>query len=451
MLKNFKKTIGMTISSMLVISTFCGANLKAASNVNVNGVVANTYVADQGQMVDSFEITVDDISKVPDLKAEDFDITNNYDGYPIDKSGNIARTNYSDDGIVLTKDGNKIKMDVKDFKYNSSMTGVFNVTCAKYPELSFTSSNVTKVNTRTVDQFENLTFTGSNGVTIPYRLHITNNSKPEPLVIWMHGAGEVGTDNIKPITASRGAVSWIEEGFETNVIAAQYPYKFSVDLTDKELQDMKNYFKAYKELIDKLVSEGKVDKNRIYLTGASMGGGLALRFLLEDPNLFAGSVLMSSRGTVKDPSELKAISNMPIWLFHAEEDTTNDVSISKNIYNELQSLGDKNAKLTIYSPDTMNSLKLYGALRHWSWVPTLNNKDMMNWLFSQKKEGAPAETNTTTGATTTTGTTTNSSAAKSTVATLPQTGYPINTTALIILGILLTASGVILIKRKVKA
>lgn len=385
MKRKILRGITTVLSLVMAFSVLGNTKVKAAGNVIVNSVVANTYVADQGQMVDSFEITVDDINKVQGLKAEDFDITNNYDGYPLDENSALRKDSYADDGITLNISGNTIKLDVKDFKYDSSLNGVFNVASAKYPELSFTSTNVTKVNTRTVDKFQKLTFTGSNGVTIPYRLYLTDTGRPEPLVIWMHGSGEVGTDNVKPVTASRGAVAWVEEGYNTNVIAAQYPYKFSVDLSDKELQDMKAYFKAYVELINKLVAEGKVDKDRIYLTGASMGGGLTLRFLLEDPDMFAGSVAIASRGTVKDLSELKSISNLPIWLFHADEDLTNSSSISKNIYNELQNLGNKNSKLTIYSTETMNSLRLYGGLRHWSWVPTLNNKEMMSWLFSQSK------------------------------------------------------------------
>ncbi|MBD7910833.1 MULTISPECIES: prolyl oligopeptidase family serine peptidase [Clostridium] len=391
--KNLKK-IFTTLAIIAATTNFVlpSTRIKAATEsiitetISVQAITANTYVGDMGVMVDSFEIDVNDMSKTADLQATDFDITGNYDGYPLNSEGKVSQDNYTNDEINLTVEGNKIKLSFKPFKYPGGNVSNFGVVCNKYPELSFTQTNVTKVNTRTVDEFENLTFKGSNGVTIPYRLRTVNTGKPEPLVIWMHGSGEVGIDNFKPITANRGAVAFAESGYATNVIAAQYPYKFSVELTDTELKDMKNFFNAYEELINKLVTEGKVDKNRIYLTGASMGGGLTLRFLLEKPNLFAASVAIASRGTVKDLSELNTISNIPIWLFHAEEDGTNSSTISKDIYNKLQGLGNDKSKLTIYSTEYMNSLKLYGGLLHGSWVPTLNNKEMMSWLFSQSKE-----------------------------------------------------------------
>lgn len=385
-LKSFLTALTLTGTIVNFAVPSLRVNAETLGSVNIKHITANTYVGDVGQVVDSFEIVVDDIAKIQGIKAEDFEIINNYDGYPLNSKGELALENYEDDGISLSIEGNTIKMDVKDFKYDSSMTGVFSVVCDKYPELNFTSSNVNEIKTQTVDKFENLTYVGTNGVKIPYRLYSANTGKPEPLVIWMHGAGEVGTDNIKPVTANRGAVAFAESEYTTNVMAAQYPYKYSVELTDTELKDMRDFFDAYEELINKLIAEGKVDSNRIYLTGASMGGGLTLRFLLEKPNLFTASVAIASRGTVKDLSELSKISKLPIWLFHAEEDTTNASTISKNIYNKLKELGNDSAKMTIYSTEYMNSLRLYGGLLHWSWVPTLNNKDMISWLYSQSKQ-----------------------------------------------------------------
>lgn len=399
--RKFVKSITILASVALSFTLIGGINVQAATSrsANITKIVANTYVGDVGQMVDSFEITVDDIKKVSNLKASDFDITSNYDGYS-EKDG--SSKSYTNDGITLTTKRNTIKMDVKDFKYAGAPDPKnpagpvipFNVTSVKYPTLNFNATKVTNLVTKTVDKFEKLTFTGSNGITIPYRLYSSNTGKAEPLVIWMHGAGEVGTDNVKPVTANRGAVAFAESGYATNVIAAQYPYVYSRDLTDSELKDMNKFFDAYEELINKLVADGKVDKNRIYVTGASMGGGLTLRFLLAKPNLFAASVAIATRNTVKDLSELKSIKTLPIWLFHCEDDGVNTSKTTTNIYNELKNLGDDKARLTLYTPAFMDSLRFYGIYAHHaSWVPALNTKNMMYWLFSQTK--APASTLTT--------------------------------------------------------
>lgn len=449
MKKKELKIIARSITIILGLTFIRGVNIKAVEEINVTGISANTYISDQGQMVDSFEINVDDIKKVEGIKAGDFDIINNYDGYPLNSKGELVKENYVDDGISLSIKGNIIKIDVKDFKYDSSLTGVFSVTSVKYPKLSFTSKDVTKVNTKTVDEFEKLIFTGSNGVNIPYRLKSTKTGKPEPLVIWMHGAGEVGVDNVKPITANRGAVAFAESEQTTNVLAAQYPYKYSVELTDIELNDMKDYFNAYEELINKLVEQGKVDSNRIYLTGASMGGGLTLRFLLEKPNLFAASVAIASRGTVKDLAELEAISDLPIWLFHAEEDPTNASSISKNIYNKLKELGNNKAKLTIYSTEEMSALRLYGGILHWSWVPTLNNSEMINWLYSQSKAAVVVKPNDTTTPETVVNTVVEVTPEPEAGEVIPKTGDLVGINTLLIV-MLFSGAGFVLNRRKAK-
>lgn len=395
MKRKFIQAMTITMSMAFVFTFLGGRTVKAADAVKVTKITANTYVGDVGQMVDSFEITVDDITKVSGLKAADFDIASNYNGYT-EKDGSSKI--YTDDGIVLTTSGNTIKIDVKDFKYSGAPNPAnpygpsipFSVTSSKYSTLDFDATKITNLLTKTVDKFEKLTFTGSNGVTIPYRLYSANTGKPEPLVLFMHGSGEVGTDNVKQITASRGAVAFAESGYTTNVIAAQYPYSYSRALSDTELKDMNNYFDAYEELINKLVKAGKVDKDRIYVTGLSMGGGLDLRFLLAKPSLFAASVVMSARNSVDltnvHLSELSSIKTLPIWLFHCEDDGLNTSKTSKDVYNELVKLGDSKAKLTIYTSEFMDSLGFYGIYpHHASWVPTLNNKDMMSWLFSQSK------------------------------------------------------------------
>ena len=361
------------------------SELNSAEQITVKDIQANLFIDDAGEMVDSFEIQIEDILSVQDLKEGDFEITGNYDGYPVNQAEEMVQEDFEDDGIELSIEGDSLILDVKDFKYPGGVESEYKITNEKYPALSFSKEDVTSINTKTVDQFEKATFTGGNDVTIPYRISVANSEKSEPLVIWMHGAGEVGTDNESHIRANRGAVSFAESDYVTSVIAAQYPYAYSEELTDEELQDMLDFFKAYRELIDSLVEDGTVDPDHIYLTGASMGGGLTLRFMLEEPELFAGVVTISSRGTVKDLEELNKVDHLPIWLFHAEDDPTNPSTVSKDIYNKLKDLGNDEAKLTIYDTEYMHSLNLYGGLLHWGWVPALNDSEMMDWLFAQKK------------------------------------------------------------------
>ncbi|GKU26613.1 LPXTG cell wall anchor domain-containing protein [Clostridium folliculivorans] len=402
----------------------------------IKGITANTYVGDAGRMVSSFEITVDDINKVKDIKASDFDITGNYDGYPLSPDGKLAQNNYTDDGIKLTITGNTIKIEVNPFKYFGGYITPGAVNCVKYPELSFDQSNITKVNTKTADDFASAKFTGSNGTSLNYRLYTSKSTTPQPLVVWLHGGGEVGSDNDVNITANRGATTWIEAGKDTSVLSVQFPanYGWAIYKNPTELPLMEKYNDVQYELIQKLIESGKVDKNRIYLVGPSSGGGGTFRFLMQYPKLFAGAIAIAAKDTIGDYSQpeavavgdfmdkLKGITDIPLWIVHAENDPTCDSRTSKYAYEALQKLGDTKVKLTIYDDAFMNSQKLYGGLRHWSWVPALNNTEMINWLFDQTK--APAQTGNNNGSTTTpqTGNT------NGTTGTTPQTGNNNGTT-----------------------
>ncbi|MDU5950308.1 MAG: PHB depolymerase family esterase, partial [Paenibacillus macerans] len=176
------------------------------------------------------------------------------------------------------------------------------MTNERYPELSFNEASVTTLKTRTVDDFVAGEYTGTNGEKLSYRLKLSASAAPQPLVVWLHGGGEVGTDNLKQLTENKGAVAWIESGYDTSVLAVQFPKNYGWKIYDnaEELSRMRDYFEVQAELIGELVDSGKVDPNRIYVAGVSSGGGGALRFLMQYPGLFAGSIVVAAKDTVAD-------------------------------------------------------------------------------------------------------------------------------------------------------
>lgn len=397
-LKKMKLSFMVAIVMTLVVAGFPIHTVKAEnsnSKGTVKDIVANTYIGDGGPMVYSFEIEVNDMTPYQDLKAEDFDITGNYDGYPLNKEGKIAQNNYEDDGIKLSIKDNKIMLDVKAFKYPGGYVSEFEVKNGKYPELSFNKANVSKVNTRTVDDFKAGSFKASNGIELKYRLNLSKAATPQPLVVWLHGGGEVGTDNLKQLTENKGAVVWSESGHETSVLAIQYPenYGWAIYKNKEQLPIMEQYFTAQKELIHKMVAEGKVDKNKIYVVGVSSGGGGVLRFLMQYPDLFAGAITIAAKDTVADytgsvdvfKQELKNLVDIPLWIIHAEGDPTTDSRTSKLAYQALKELGSTKVHAKFYSDEEMDEMRLYGGLRHWSWAPAFNDTKLIDWLFDQSK------------------------------------------------------------------
>ncbi len=347
-------------------------------------ITANLLVGDPGKMASSFTIELDDASKYADLTAADFDIINNYNGIPLTADG-YNMSSYEDDGITISLQGNVLTINCTPFAYPANMVGSFEVVCSKYAELSFKAADVDATTIKTADDFIKGSYTASNGMTIPYRLRKGTGSN-QPLVIWMHGAGEVGTDNEAPLTANRGGVAFAEYTDKAYVLLAQYPEKYSTPYEEGQEETMVKFLAAYNELIKKLISENKIDSSRVYLAGCSMGGGLVLEFMTRYTDLFAGVIAIASRGTILDDlSVLDTCKDLPIYLIHANGDMTNDVENSKTIYNYLESIGNKNAKIMIYSEQYMNNLGLYTYLLHWSWVPALNDEAVLDWLFAQKK------------------------------------------------------------------
>ena len=74
-------------------------SVSATTGLEVQSIVANTFVGDGQREVSSFEIEVNDASLIADLTADDFDITNNVSSIPYDLTTGEMVTDYVDDGI----------------------------------------------------------------------------------------------------------------------------------------------------------------------------------------------------------------------------------------------------------------------------------------------------------------------------------------------------------------
>ncbi|MGO4728848.1 S-layer homology domain-containing protein [Paenibacillus sp. 2KB_22] len=395
MRKLFGKKMALLVVATLLTNTLFSSIADANDNKAIKRITANTYIGDLGTMVDSFDIVVDDIDKFKEVQSTDFDVTGNYDGYSINEKEETVQSNYENDGIELHTSGQTLHLKVKAFRYPGGPKSDFVIYNSKYSELSFTKEDVSQIKTRTVDDFKAGTFTGSNGHTLSYQLKQSESNEARPLVVWLHGGGEVGNDNLKQLTENRGATVWTESGKDTSVLAVQYPknYGWAIYNNPEQLKLMQDYFLVQYELILDLIKEDKVDANRIYLVGASSGGGGAFRFMMQYPDLFAGSLVIAAKDAIADykgsvdvfKEELKDLVKTPIWIIHAENDPITDSRTSTLAFKALSELGSSVVKETIYDDAFMNKHRLFGDLKHLSWVPTFNDSTLVNWLFNQRK------------------------------------------------------------------
>ena len=125
--------------------------------------------------------------------------------------------------------------------------------------------------------------------------------------------------------------------------------------------------------MDDIAAKYRVDKDRIYLTGLSMGGFGTWSLAAAHPERFAAIVPICGGGNPADAAKLK---NLPIWVFHGAKDPVVPPERSESMVKAIKAAGG-NVKLTVY-PDA----------GHDAWTATYENPELYRWLFAQKR-GAP--------------------------------------------------------------
>lgn len=152
------------------------------------------------------------------------------------------------------------------------------------------------------------------------------------------------------------------------------------------------------DIIRRMIREGKVDENRVYVTGMSMGGAGTIRAMSVASDLFAACLPVCPSMSPETFSILKSIRR-PVWVTSAYIDHT--LYRHKYLVDAVMSLrdnGNSNANLTLFSPEDLQKYdvaitpdlpfqRLFSE-NHASWIPTYNNEyGIMSWLLNQTKEG----------------------------------------------------------------
>lgn len=256
-----------------------------------------------------------------------------------------------------------------------------------------------------VDEFVSMVYTDSAGTSLPFRLYRpeTTRARTYPLVVFLHGSGERGTNNLTQITANQGAVAFAAPERQATdpsfVLAPQAPP--GLNWTTPAIQA------ALLELVDVVAGSHPVDRDRLYLTGLSMGGIGSFDILPRHPDLFAAALLIASRG---DVTQMPLMTEVPLWATHSVDDPTVDYTTGTlALVNALEAAGarvtrgqwagdlperaaerraqrlwdeaeanDSHVLLTAYTAGTTP------VNAHWSWVPTYANDVMLDWLFSHR-------------------------------------------------------------------
>ncbi len=179
-----------------------------------------------------------------------------------------------------------------------------------------------------------------------------------PLLLFLHGAGERGNDLNK-----------VKVHGPTKLIAAGKNFPFIV----VSPQCPEGRWWATHELvalIDNLESQYKIDPDRIYVTGLSMGGFGTWALADRIPNRLAAIAPICGGGNTVTA---RSFAKLPTWVFHGAKDTVVPLSLSQDMVDAMKKHGGE-PKLTIY-PEA----------GHDSWTETYNNPEFYEWLLAQKR------------------------------------------------------------------
>jgi len=178
-----------------------------------------------------------------------------------------------------------------------------------------------------------------------------------PLMLFLHGSGERGIDlelvkkNGPPKVAREMELPFI-------ILSPQCP-----EIAWWNVDDVK-------VLLDEITADYPVDKERIYITGLSMGGFATWDMIVKYPDVFAAAIPVCGVGY---PFRLDVIKDLPIWAFHGQKDNVVPIEYSQKMVDALTKVnGD--IQFTIY-PEA----------NHDSWTETYNNPEVYEWLLKQKK------------------------------------------------------------------
>jgi predicted peptidase len=232
-----------------------------------------------------------------------------------------------------------------------------------------------------------------------------------PLVVFLHGSGERGSDNRAQLKHFAGACA--SDEFQTKapcyVLAMQCPTDETWMALARELnygkegkfatyhEEPTRAMRALMQAIDEVIATKAVDPTRVYLTGLSMGGFGAFDLAARRPDLFAAVVPICGGG---DPATAASIARIPFFIVHGTDDTVVPVENSRRMREAIAAAAAERASgerekargsadaprpMPKRAPNPM--YREYDKVGHDSWTPAYRFGDdgVLDWMFAQRK------------------------------------------------------------------
>ena len=194
-------------------------------------------------------------------------------------------------------------------------------------------------------------------------------TKRWPLLMFLHGSGE-REGNIWRVTI-HGPTKYIEQHPDFPFILVSPQCEPGHKWSDDTLLG----------ILDEITAKYRVNTNRVYLTGLSMGGYGAWSLATMHPERFAAvAPICGGEGNIgivlsmMEKDKAAALKKLPIWAFHGAKDNVVGVEESERMVTKLKKIGNRNVKLTVYPEATHNS-----------WTQTYDNPKLYEWFLQYQK------------------------------------------------------------------
>jgi predicted peptidase len=200
-----------------------------------------------------------------------------------------------------------------------------------------------------------------------YVVYVPRDYTPDkkwPVILFLHGSGERGTDGLKQSQVGLGtAVRLYPERYPAIVVMPQCAPEQRWDGAMAEF--------ALKAL-DQSVAEFHGDPDRLYLTGLSMGGAGSWYLGTQYPEKWAAIVSICGRGEI--PAITAKLKDAPVWAFVGDKDQEATVQFARDVTAALKAAGSTRVRYTEYP-----------GVPHNSWDAAYAEKELATWLFAQRR------------------------------------------------------------------
>ncbi|MGH7622889.1 MAG: prolyl oligopeptidase family serine peptidase [Gemmatimonadaceae bacterium] len=223
----------------------------------------------------------------------------------------------------------------------------------------------------------------SGALEMKYQVYVPpdyDGKRKLPVILFMHGSGERGSDGLKQTQVGMPSqIRWHRDWFDAIVVMPQCP-------DDSVFRGV--VAQAAFAALEKSVKEFHGDRDRLYVTGLSMGGYGVWQQLVDHPGVFAAAATVSggltpsadmanlfvdTKGNEPFGYVARAAMDLPLWIFHGAQDDVVPIVQDRALVDSLKAVG-ASPKYTEYAD-----------LGHGAWDRAYGDHELWIWMFAQRR------------------------------------------------------------------